>query len=162
MNFPQGCVFRGLILWQEESCWKWLFSWTVLCSYLKETGLFRWLLSRHPSTVGEPSSLASWILMGLIMVPVFFHCCLKELELWRFWGVWRHSHFPFPIWLTELEGRWTLRGPSPFLPDDMSKPREDQTWQSQNGQTDMHLEKQSGDSFQRFFLSPGHAMWILF
>lgn len=36
---------------------------------------------------GEPSPLTLQILVGLIMPPVFSHCCLKGLELWRFRGV---------------------------------------------------------------------------
>ena len=50
VNFPQGHVFRGVIVWQEECLWKWLFPWEVMSSYLplkRTQDLSGWLQPRH-------------------------------------------------------------------------------------------------------------------
>lgn len=72
----------------------------------------------------------------------------------------------FPIFpVSHLWAHWTMRGEPPRKASLRSSqtaranPEKDQTWHSQ---ADTHLEKQSGNSFQRFLLSPGHAKWILF
>lgn len=164
-----GMCVQGSNFMARTKSLEMVFPWEVLSSYLplkKEAGPLGWFHAGVSHTVGEGSSLASWILEGLIIWPVlFFVVVWEDLNSRGGSGLWRLPHFPSksfsPHWtagenhtkrlLHSSQTVWA--NPRMWRTAEPEKPRGYMFWKT--------IWKQ-GSKGVFSPLSPGHTNWILF